>query len=215
MRAFGLGIALLTMALMPATFAGETAKKVPNPLKTLKKVHKNVSKETTKGSFGVSCSVRGGTTRDGKNHTVSMASVAQDYTAKVNRNIMYNEALDAYRNARNGKGAIRNERNFWQATIANQQGVLFERLMEFPHQVISHALENPKNIEWVWVGDELAKEETEVEKEDTEGHTTVVKRKERVDGWKGMPHMMRVTLNPKVALRQFEQTINSNCVGGG
>ena len=188
--------------------------KAPNPLKALAKVAKAVKKETLRSSFSMDVNVQGGVSFDAE-HSISQITVQKEYAAQVNRGFMQVTSIDAFRNGKNNTGAIKDD-TIWRNTLATTEGKLFQRLTNFPHVLLQSALDNPKKVEWIWVGDEMDEEDVEVdEEEESEGHTTVVKRTSENTIKRGQPHLLRVTMNPKVALEHFTETINSDCASGG
>ncbi len=222
----GLGLSLLSLALIvaPALIAGDTDKpnKVPNPRDALAKATNYLEKATAKSCYNVVCNVQGGISKS-KDHAVAAASVGVTYDADVYRGLMkLNGDYDAYKTPE--KGAIRKKgKDFWQDLHGVvPEGQFLERLLHFPHTVLGQALEKPEKFEWLWVGDELDVEEESTDEESTESDepeskTGVAKggKKEVADDWKGMPHKMRVTLKPEIALEMFTESQNSGCFGGG
>ena len=202
----------LMLGVVTAISAADDAKvKAPDPLKALKKVAKQVAKKTAKSSFGFEVQVEGGISFDEK-HSISETTVRKDYSAEILRGVMKVTSHDAFRNGK--AGAIKDD-TVWRNTLATTEGRLFQRLTDFPHKLLKSALDNPKKIEWIWVGDEMEDEIGVDEEEEQEGHTTVYKRKTETKIQRGQPHLLRVTMNKNVALEHFTETINSNCAGGG
>ena len=176
--------------------------KIPNPKAMLKQVAKNLAKAK---SFNVSCDVVGGISTSAK-HEVSQVTVDKDYAGNFYRTVMHMPKEGAFRTPK--AGAIRNGGN-WYKIQSLRAGRMIDRLFQFPQKVLADSLEKPKNVEWIWVGDEQpAVTEEKVEK----GGTKVVWDKTKN---KGIPHTLRVTLPPKQSLDKFIMVQNSGCISGG
>lgn len=221
----GLGSAMLSLALIVAPWmaASDSAKaeKAPDPKGVIEKATANLAKATAKSSYNVVCNVVGGISKS-KDHAVAATSVAANYDGDVFQGFMkMNKDVDAFRTPE--KGAIRAKgKDFWQDLLSvKPEGTYLARLFNFPHLVLESALDKPERIEWIWVGDEMEEEEeTADESEPTDeptGRTGVAPGGKEKSGksTRGIPHKMRVTLKPDVAVRMFTEAQNSDCFGGG
>ena len=179
---------------------------VPDPLKILKAVRKRVQQHTKKNGFALKLELEGGTSYS-RNHSVDDPSTIHHYAGKVYRGTMRLETPDAY--LREETGAMRTKGEMdWRRTRATRHGSVVQNFVDFPHVLLQNALK-PDAIEWVWVGDENEgplDQENPVEEEDGDGHTTVVKRKEKAK-WEGLPHLIRVELPKKVATQHFDNIV--------
>ncbi len=178
----------------------------PDPLKTLKQTFNKLGKQK---SYNVACQVVGGISKS-KTHQVSQVTVAENYQGTLYGRVLHVPDLMAFMTPQ--KGAMRNpeKHDLWHHTIALAPGKRLEKLFLFPHAVLAGALDKPKRVEWVWVGDEVEEPQTTAEKR--KGSTAVsVVTKAR----KGTPHVIRVAMPEQVSLTQFVQIQNSGCMSGG
>lgn len=224
--------AILPFFLMGIVLGSPPAKsaRIPEASTQLKKAVKNFLRAK---SFALRTSVTGGLSEDPA-HRVTTVTVKKGYRSLVAGRpirIMKISDIRAYKTPKAGKGSIYYQ-GAWVRLLSLEEGVLADRLVKFPAELLATAAKYRKTARWlkpseIVGGKELLPgltsgggdvDEDRDKGSDEDGATrgkTVVrgsKKKETAS----MPRVLRVTAPEEVALNVFNtQVVNSGCMREG
>lgn len=175
----------------------------PDPLKELRNAAKSLVKEAKREGYRADLQVEGGLSKKG-DHSLYSMTVRENYRGDIRGNVMHVPEMKAYRTS--STGAI-SDGVQWYRLQSLAEGKKLDRLFAFPVQLLATALKKPEHVEWL----ESTEEAPEVETEESEGHTSVVKKKTQNQIY----HRMRVQVPDEEALQYFIEVQNSGCLSGG
>ena len=215
----------LTGAILQAGSPPAKSNKVPKASTQLKKAIKNFRKAK---NFSLETTVLGGLSVD-PSHRVSTQTVKKNYSAVIagrSSKVMKIAGIRAYKTPKAGKGAIYHQGE-WKRLLTIQKGVLADRLVKFPAELLSTAAKYGKTARWLEAtevsgGKELfpglsggdLEEDDADEDGDSEGKTVVSDSKKEKSV--PTPRVLRVTAPDQVALNIFNtQVVNSGCMREG
>lgn len=215
----------LTGAILQAGSPPAKSNKVPKASTQLRKAIKNFRKVK---NFSLVTTVVGGLSED-PSHRVSTETVNKSYNAVVagrGSKVMKIAQIRAYKTPKAGKGAIYYQ-GTWKRLLTIPKGVLADRLVKFPTEILTTAAKYGKTARWLEAtevsggkelfpgltagGDDLEEDD---EDEDSDGKTVVgdSKKEKTVP----TPRVLRVTAPDQVALNIFNtQVVNSGCMSEG
>ena len=196
------GLVALALCAFVAGPALADEGKAPDPLKALKKVTKNLVKESKSEGYNAKLAVRGGLSRKA-DHQLHSTTVYADYQGDIRGNVMHVPEMQVFRTP--NKGAVFDGVN-WAMLQARAEGKQLDRLFAFPVQLLANAIKKPKKVEWL-----ASTEEPIVEESEEVGHTSVEKKLTIEQQY----HRLRVEVPDKEALQYFVEVQNSGCLDGG
>ena len=230
MRTSRRALAVFACALLPLPCSAaaekdknDAKKDLPSAGGYLKLVLSNLKKVK---SYRVALTVEGGTS-DEANHKITQRTVHQSYRGNVYQNTMMH--VPAHKVYRTLKKGVRYTRGDWRNILADRQGVLLDRLFDFPFMVLVKAARHSKKAEWVEKpksrekkssrksrkSQKKKKSSKQDDDEDGKRGRTVVRRSKSKRTRTSLPSVIRVEVPREVALKHFLTVERSGCIGGG
>lgn len=187
-----------TLAWGAASLAGDD--QVPDPLKALQRVTKNLVTEGRDG-YSATCEVQGGLSKSANHELDVMTTVRESYRGEIRGDVMCVPAMNVFRTS--DKGAL-SDGTQWFALQARPEGKKLDRLFAFPLRLLASATAKPEKIEWL----ESTEKAAPTAEEEALGRTSVEKKLSQEQIY----HRLRVQVPDEEALRYFVDVQNSGAI---